>query len=208
LPIETERLRLRRYEERDLEDILEYSLDVDFWIARNLGWPASKEGVREYWESQREVDPSTDPEWWDLVVELTAEGRAIGHVGIGVVKSGGGRQGTVGWLVGRKYQRQGFGTEAARALIEVGFDRLRLHRISARTGSDNVASWRLMEKLNMRREAHFKESHMINGQWRDEVIYAVLASEWSAVARHGSSQGSATVGSGGTKCSGDRCELG
>jgi RimJ/RimL family protein N-acetyltransferase len=181
LPIETERLWLRRYEDRDLADILAYSTDADFWLARNLDWPVSEAGVKAYWEAQRAVDPGTDPGWFSLVVELKAEGKAIGQVGIGVIETGGKRQGTIGWLLGRKYQRQGFALEAARVLMTYGFEQLRLHRISARTAKDNRRSWRLMERLGMRREAHFRESHLVRGVWRDEYIYAVLADEWRAI---------------------------
>jgi RimJ/RimL family protein N-acetyltransferase len=180
LPIETERLWLRRYQDRDLADILELSSDADFWLARNLDWPVSEEGVKEYWEAQQDVDPCTDPGWFALVVELKADGKVIGQVGIGVVETGEHRQGTIGWLLGRKYQGQGLATEAARALITAGFDRLGLHRIAARTGRDNVRSWYLMERLGMRREAHFLESHLVKGEWRDEFIYAILADEWRA----------------------------
>jgi len=35
-----------------------------------------------------------------------------------------------------------------------------------------------MERLGTRREAHLRESHIIKGAWRDEVIYAILAKEW------------------------------
>jgi RimJ/RimL family protein N-acetyltransferase len=163
-----------------MADILEFSSDADFWLARNLDWPVSVEGVKEYWEAQRDIDLSTDPEWFSLVVELRAEGKIIGQVGIGVIKTGEHRQGTIGWLLGRKYQGQGFATEAAQALLGFGFDQLGLHRISARTGRDNERSWLLMERLGMRREAHFRESHTMNGKWRDEFIYAVLAEEWRA----------------------------
>ena len=180
LPIETERIRLRKYEDKDVVDILEYSSDADFWLARNLDWPVSEEGVKEYWKKQRDIDPSTDPKWFSLVIELKAEGKVIGHVGIGVIKTGEHRQGMIGWLLGRKYQGQGFATEAVRALVTAGFDQLWLHRISARTGKDNEPSWRLMERLGMRREAYFKESHVVKGEWRDEFVYAVLADEWKA----------------------------
>jgi RimJ/RimL family protein N-acetyltransferase len=180
LPIETNRLRLRRYNDEDVTDILEYSLNADFWLARNLDWPLSEEGVRKYWETQRDIDPSKDPKWFSLVIELKEEGKVIGHAGIGVVKTGEHRQGTVGWLLGRAYQRKGFATEAAEALVMYGFERLGLHRISARTGRDNERSWQLMERLGMRREAHFRESHVVNGEWRDEFVYAVLADEWKA----------------------------
>ena len=180
LPIETERLWLRRYRDRDLSDILEFSSDADFWLARNLDWSVSEEGIKEYWEAQRDTEPGTDHKWFSLVVELKAEGKAIGQVGIGVVKMGEFRQGMIGWLLGRKYQGRGLATEAARALVTAGFCDLGLHRIYARTGRDNRRSWLLMERLGMRREAHFRESHVVEGEWRDEFVYAVLADEWRA----------------------------
>ncbi len=180
LPIETERLRLRKYEDKDVADILEYSSDADFWLARNLDWTVSEEGVKKYWEVHRDIDPGRDPKWFSMVVELKEEGKVIGHVGIGVIKTGEHRQGMIGWLLGRKYQGQGLATEAVRALVTAGFDQMELHRIFARTGKDNERSWRLMERLGMRREAHFRESHVVKGEWRDEFIYAILCDEWRA----------------------------
>jgi RimJ/RimL family protein N-acetyltransferase len=66
--------------------------------------------------------------------------------------------------------------------MEYGFGPLGLHRICACTGRHNTISWRLMERLSMRREAHFSESHKVAGQWDDEFVYAILADEWSQMA--------------------------
>jgi len=180
LPIETGRLRLRRYEDRDLADIVKFTRDADFWLARNISWPATEEGVREYWETQRGVEPDQDPKWFDLVIELKADGRAVGSVGLGFAKVGDFRQGTIGWLLGKGHRGQGVATEAVRALLAAGFEDLGLHRISGRTGRDNERSWRLMERVGMRREAHFRESHVVKDEWRDEFVYAILADEWRA----------------------------
>ncbi len=178
LPIETERLLLRKYEDKDLLNILEYSSGPDFWIARNLDWKPTEEGVREYWTSQRDVEPAFDPEWLALVIQLKALDKVIGNTGIGIIKTGDHKQGTIGWLLGKAYQGKGYATEAAKALLRYGFLELGLHRISARTSLDNIRSWRLMERIGMRREAHFWKSHMVKGEWRDELVYALLAEEW------------------------------
>jgi RimJ/RimL family protein N-acetyltransferase len=181
LRIETERLLIRRYRDADVADIAAYSTtDADFWLTRNLDYEPTPEGVRAWWAPRRAVDPATDPEWMPLVVERKADGRAVGHTGLGILRSGAGRQGTIGWLLGRRTQGQGLATEFAWALLGFGFGRLGLHRIAARTALDNAPSWRLMERLGMRREAHFRESHQLRGAWRDEVVYAMLAAEWKA----------------------------
>ena len=53
-------------------------------------------------------------------------------------------------------------------------------RPQERDQSSRVASAGLMERLGMRREAHFRENELVKGAWSDELVYAMLASEWSA----------------------------
>ena len=51
-------------------------------------------------------------------------------------------------------------------------------RIIGRLDARNAASARVLERLGMRREAHFVESEFVKGQWTDEVVYAMLEREW------------------------------
>ena len=180
LPIETERLLLREYDDGDAADILEYSSDEDFWTARIWDWQPTARGVRSYWGSRRKMDPDAESGSVELVVELKSEGKVIGNTGIWIQKSCEHRQGSIGWMLGAGYRGRGFATEAGKAFIAFAFDRMGLHRIFARTGADNTRSWLLMEHLGMRREAHFRQSHRFRGEWRDEYVYAILAHEWSA----------------------------
>jgi RimJ/RimL family protein N-acetyltransferase len=177
LPIETERLLLRKYENGDVEDIVAYSIGADYWLARNMDWEPTTDGVKAYYEPGRDIYPETYPEWLNLVIELKAESKVVGNVGIGVTSKEQG-QASVGWLLGCQYQGQGIATEAAKAIVTFGFEAMGLHRIYARTGNLNTRSWRLMERIGMRREAHLRQSHTVKGQWDDEYIYAVLADEW------------------------------
>lgn len=177
LPIETQRLILRRYEDRDVEDILEYSREADYWLARSLDWMPAGDSIRAYFEAQRNQEINEFPEWVNLMMELKSVGKVIGCVGIGVTNREQG-QASVGWMLGCRYQGQGLATEAARALVSFGFGSMGLHRIYARTGKANTHSWRLMERLGMRREAHFCQSHKVRDAWDDEFVYAILAQEW------------------------------
>jgi RimJ/RimL family protein N-acetyltransferase len=178
LPIETQRLIVRKYEDHDLPDIVEYSSSKNYWLLRNLDWNPNEENAKRYWETQRNIRFEDDPRWLSLVIELKGDNKVIGNTGLGVVFSEGQKQSTIGWLIGENFQGKGYATEAARGLISYGFKELGLHRITARTGLDNVRSWRVMQRLGMRQEARFKESHIVKGEWRDEVVYAILAEEW------------------------------
>ncbi|MBD3285549.1 GNAT family N-acetyltransferase [candidate division WOR-3 bacterium] len=185
LIIKTERLILRRYRKADLEDILEFSRTTDWWLERILPWEVDSQDITDYWEKVKDLNPFKDPRWFDLVIEVKSLGKVAGIVGYGVtVIDEQHKQGMVGWLLGCDYQGQGYASEAAQAIITFGFSELSLHRISARTGMDNAPSWKMMERLGMRREAHFRESHTVKGQWRDEYIYAVLLHEWQTSTRN------------------------
>jgi RimJ/RimL family protein N-acetyltransferase len=73
----------------------------------------------------------------------------------------------------------GHATEAVRALLDVCFEQLGVRRVVADCFLDNETSWRLMERLGMRREVHaVAESLHRSGRWLDTVAYAILADEW------------------------------
>ena len=88
----------------------------------------------------------------------------------------------IGWAISSGYQGHGYATEAARALMDYAFRTMRCHRVIATCQPENPASWRIMEKLGMRREAHFQRAlfQKRTGEWWDEYFYALLADEYFA----------------------------
>ena len=89
-------------------------------------------------------------------------------------------QAELGWVLDPAHGGRGLMTEAVVALIDVCFGPLGLRRVIADCFADNTASWRLMERVGMRREAHtVRDSlHRTKG-WLDGYTYALLAEEWS-----------------------------
>jgi RimJ/RimL family protein N-acetyltransferase len=84
----------------------------------------------------------------------------------------------IGWAISSGRQGRGYATEAAGAMMDFAFSTLACHRVIATCQPENVASWRVMEKLGMRREAHFREGlYQATGAWWDEYFYALLADE-------------------------------
>jgi RimJ/RimL family protein N-acetyltransferase len=87
----------------------------------------------------------------------------------------------IGWAIATDRQGRGYATEAARALMDFAFSGLGRRRMVATCQPENVASWRVMEKLGMRREAHFRQAlYQESGEWWDEYFYALLADEYFA----------------------------
>jgi RimJ/RimL family protein N-acetyltransferase len=96
----------------------------------------------------------------------------------------------IGWAIAAAHQGRGYATEAARAMIDYAFGTLACHRVVATCQPENVASWRVMEKLGMRREAHFRRGlYQATGEWWDEYFYALLADEHAAAASRASNPG-------------------
>lgn len=88
-------------------------------------------------------------------------------------------QGELGWAFDPAFGGKGYATEAVRALIGLSFGPLGLRRVHAECFAGNEPSWRLMERIGMRREQHtVRESlHRTKG-WLDGFSYALLADEW------------------------------
>jgi RimJ/RimL family protein N-acetyltransferase len=95
------------------------------------------------------------------------------------------RQGEIGYLIHPDYHGRGYATEAARAALRLGFEQFQMHRIVARCDARNEPSYRVMEKLGMRREAHLRENELFKGEWSDGLVYAMLAREWEALNQPG-----------------------
>ena len=84
-----------------------------------------------------------------------------------------GVQAELGWVLDPAHTGHGYETEAVRELLRLCFDELDLRRVVAKCFSDNEASWRLMERLGMRRELHaVRESLHRSGEWLDVYGYA------------------------------------
>ena len=116
-------------------------------------------------------------------VVLRETGEVVADMSLWCVSEGH-AQGEIGFTVHPAHQRKGYATEAARPLLDFGFGTVGWHRVVGRTEARNIASARVLEKLGMRREAHFVENEWVKGEWQSELVYAILAEEW-AVRRAG-----------------------
>jgi ribosomal-protein-alanine N-acetyltransferase len=83
----------------------------------------------------------------------------------------------IGYLLDRKYWRQGVMKQALGAVIEFAFNRLDLHRIEADVDSENMPSIGLLENLGFEREGLFRDRWRVYGEWQDSVMLALIKQE-------------------------------
>jgi len=184
-PIRTERLRLRPLREDDLDDLLAYQSRDD--VAMYLYWgPRSRDEVREALRKKLSFRSlAADGDVLALAIELADADGVIGDVILTLV-SVEHRTAEIGYLIHPDHHRHGYATEASRALLRLAFEDLRVHRVVAQLEARNEASARVLEKLGMRREAHFVESEWVKGEWQSGIEYGILAREWFAASESGS----------------------
>ncbi len=84
----------------------------------------------------------------------------------------------LGYWIGKPYWNQGYGTEAAQAVIKYGFKTLRLHRIYARHFTRNSASGRILQKIGMKHEGTLRQAFKKWGKFEDIEVYGILRSEY------------------------------
>jgi RimJ/RimL family protein N-acetyltransferase len=174
--IETERLVLDRLTLRDSEGMFAYRshpLATRFQLWRPVRVEEVREKIREF---EQTVFGSMDS-WYQLGVFLQKSGELIGDLGMHFLAPDN-RQAEIGFTIAPVHQRRGYGTEAASAAVAHLFGSLGKHRVTASVLPENAASRALLERIGMRMEGHFRQSVWVAGHWEDEVVYAVLSSEW------------------------------
>jgi RimJ/RimL family protein N-acetyltransferase len=172
IALRTSRLLLRGWRDEDVAAFAEMSADpavMEYLLPlsdRGLSveaWVAQK---RAHWEEHR---------FGQWVVEIPAEARFIGVVGLDTVSYTARFTPAVevAWRLARSYWGQGYATEAAKAALDYGFDKLGLSEIVAVTIPANQRSRRVMECLGMTRapEDDFDHPRILEGPLKRHVLY-------------------------------------
>jgi RimJ/RimL family protein N-acetyltransferase len=170
-PVRTARLDLRPHTAGDLDDLFAFHSDSE--VVRYIPWP-----VRTLDETRTALDAKlprhrvdVEGEWLVLAMELRATGRVIGEVLLRCADAEAG-EGELGYALHAGFQRQGYASEAARAMLELAFGTFGLRRVTAVLDVRNAASAGLVEKLGFVRES-VATGQMFKGELVDEAHYAI-----------------------------------
>jgi len=178
--LETERLILRKFQKSDFEAVHSYASSFDNTIYMPFG-PNSEEETKEFIDrsiASAEEEPCTN---YQFAVISKETGKLLGACGIGDEASSD-NNAEVGWILHRDNWKQGYGTEMAFALLKFGFEDLSYRRIVAYCDAENTGSYKIMEKLGMRREGLHLDvrppNKLSDREYGDRLSYAMLKDEW------------------------------
>ncbi len=171
-PIKTTRLTLRAFEPADAASFAAYRNHPD--VARLQTWEGyTLEAAQTLIAQMQYLEQPTQDHWYQIAV--TFKNQLIGDLAFKLED----RQAEIGFSFDPAFQGQGYATEAATALLEFAFITLKLHRVHATTDPRNTSSMRLLEKLGFRKEGHLLENFWFKGAWVDDVLYGLLAREFT-----------------------------
>ena len=175
----TNRLYAREFIRDDADAVFEYSGNADNTAFMDWG-PESFEGVIMYIERKIASQIAPKRMEYDFAICDSETNVLIGAMGLFLDNDC--RQGMLGYTFNMKYWHNGYAAEAANGFLRFAFIGLDLHRVWAKCDVENIASANVMERIGMRREAHFIKNSYTKVrqelQWRSEYHYAILQKEF------------------------------
>jgi RimJ/RimL family protein N-acetyltransferase len=177
LRIVTDRLTLAPLVPDDAERMFAYRSDPD--VGRYQSWvPGSVSEVSAFIDRLQGVAFDKPGTWFQLGIRLSGSGLLVGDIGVHV-PDGEPRQAEIGFTVAPDHQGRGVAAEAVTGTLAHLFAACGKHRVFASVDPRNAPSTALLARVGMREEAHFRESIWFKGAWADDVVFAILESEWS-----------------------------
>jgi len=173
--LETERLFLRKLTIEDLEDIFAYGSDEE--VSKYVTWDTHQkiEDSKSFLDfalgryNDRKVAP------WGI--EYKENQRLVGTIDFVWWKPGH-RTAEIGYVLSRDYWGKGIMTEAAKEIIQYGFEQMGLVRIQAKCFEENVPSARVMEKIGMSFEGIMRKEMFVKGKHQDLKLYSILKEDY------------------------------
>lgn len=168
----TKRLNLRPFQPTDAEDLYEYLSDPEV-VKYEPYKPQTKEACIKEAVNRSNSDCF-------VAVVLREEGKVIGNLYFKQVEPSKVNTYEVGYVFNGSYQGSGYATEGLEALVQDLFQEKKAHRIIAMCNTENIGSWKLLERLGFRREAtrvanmYFEWDQYGNPLWFDSYQYALL----------------------------------
>lgn len=173
--LETARLIIRDHIASDLEDLetlignkvnMTYIMDI---------YAKDREAVEKNLKTAMDaiVDPLRDKYFFAIVEK--ASGNYVGEIGFTLLDEG---LAELGYFIKQPYWKRGIVTEAGEAVLEYAFCNLGLHKMITGCVKENVGSERVMIKLGFSKEGELKAHQMVQGEWKDRVIYGYLKNDY------------------------------
>jgi ribosomal-protein-alanine N-acetyltransferase len=174
--IETKRLMLRKFEYTDDENMLKYWIS-DPKIQSMYLEPVytTKEEVRALLGKYISNYEKNDYYRWAIILKET--NKCIGQIAYFLLDKNN-HFAEIEYCIGSIFQRRGLATEATRAIIQYGFEKMNLHKVQISHKSINIPSRRVIEKCGFVYEGTLRDYFYMDGRYVDRLYYSILKDEF------------------------------
>ncbi|MDI1316983.1 GNAT family N-acetyltransferase [Flavobacterium sp.] len=169
--LETERLLLRRLNEKDFEEVmaLRGNPETMKFIPRPLV-KTKEEALEHLAMIEEKIINNTGINWG---ITIKGNPKIIGIIGHYKIQPENHRA-EIGYMSLLETYGKGYITEAIKVVLAYGFDQMKLHSVEAIIDPDNIASEKVLLKNGFVKEAHILENELWDGKYWDTVIYSLL----------------------------------
>ena len=159
---------LRPWSLDDLDSLIRYA--DNFNIAKNLTdkfpHPYSVESGKGFIANASKTEPYH-------IMAIDVDGEAVGAIGLHPQEDIFAKNAEMGYWLAEPFWGKGIMTRAIQQMVDYGFQTFDINRIFARPFGSNIGSQRALEKAGFTLEARFEKTILKNGNYEDELVYAV-----------------------------------
>ena len=178
MTIETERLILRRFRYTDDDSMLKYWIsDPEIQALYSEPVYSTKQEVKELLDKYISLYEKNDYYRWAITLKETDE--CIGQIAYFLVDSNN-HFAEIEYCIGSSFQRKGLATEATKAVIQYGFDKMNLHKVQICHKSINLPSRKVVEKCGLTYEGTLRDFFYQDGKYIDRLYYSILKDEFNS----------------------------
>jgi len=170
--ITTSRLLIRQFQEQDYPSLFEYLSNPNIYRFEP-GEPISLEKAKEL-----AAERARGNNFWAVIRK--ADQKMVGHLYFSQIEPKEFQTWELGYIFNPAFHNKGYASESACGLVHFGFTHGGIHRVIAHCNPENIASWKVLEKIGMRREAYFRKNVFFRTAadgsplWLDSFEYALL----------------------------------
>ncbi|MFO1443880.1 GNAT family N-acetyltransferase [Bacillus sp. Bva_UNVM-123] len=166
-----DRLYLRLFERNDADTVRKLCNNFNIYKSTlNLPYPYSLNDALEWMEyHKKNFDEDRS---YEFAITDKDNGDLFGAISLSNNQKF--KNGEIAYWIGEEYWGKGYGTEAAKALIDFAFKEKKLHKVFARYFKTNPASGRVMEKIGMVQEGLLKDQVVKDGKYEDLIYFGII----------------------------------